>query len=496
MTDAAAARPPQQLPLSANDCDLLFPSEHAPLLGGDSSATLSTDSDWRQHQSTSSLMVREAASLMRASSYLVLGNLLQAVISISQVASSGHLGTRELAAIGLAHILVILGGYLVAFAVLGCLETCASQAFTSARPHLVGGYFVRAIQLQWGMGLLLAPLWLNASVPLSYLLNDPETVALAAEYLRWYFVPFQVFANLLCAKQVLYAQGITYPAPYLTLLGALTTMGFQYLLVFSPYFQLGVRGIAIASGLSYLAMLAATLIVIARHDVKRIRGPPAPWRPMFRLLPHCMALSLFSTGTSELITVAAAHLGPAALTTQAVLSALSRVLSITSSSIGVAALNRSGNLIGLHAIPRARAAALTALCAAALVAALALTALLMAPQWWIRIFTNDQQTVERAARVLPIVALAFAAQAMSFVASQLLAAQGRQSLAVRIKFIALYVVAVPLAYYWVFIKDHGLAGLWAAVALGQLATAVIESLVVLRTNWSCLLDKCAYIVHN
>ncbi|KAJ2631625.1 hypothetical protein GGF44_003918, partial [Coemansia sp. RSA 1694] len=78
MTDAAAARPPQQLPLSASDGDLLFPSEHAPLLGGDSSATLSTDSDWRQHQSTSSLMVREAGSLVHASSYLVLGNLLQA----------------------------------------------------------------------------------------------------------------------------------------------------------------------------------------------------------------------------------------------------------------------------------------------------------------------------------------------------------------------------------------------------------------------------------
>ncbi|KAJ2442971.1 hypothetical protein GGI03_008099, partial [Coemansia sp. RSA 2337] len=263
----------------------LFPTEHAPLLAGDSSATLSTDTDWQQRQSTGSLVAREAKSLLHASSYLLLGNLLQAVISISQVASSGHLGTRELAAIGLAHIVVILAGYPIAFAVLGCLETCASQAFTSARPQLVGGYFVRAIQLQWFMGLALAPLWLNASKPLMYLLDDLETVTLAAEYLRWYFIPFLVFANMLCARQVLYAQGVTYPAPYLTLLGALTTMSFQYLLVFAPYFQMGVRGIAVASGLSYLAMLVATLIVIAKSD-KRIRGLHAPWRPMLRLLPH------------------------------------------------------------------------------------------------------------------------------------------------------------------------------------------------------------------
>ncbi|KAJ2102989.1 ethionine resistance protein [Coemansia sp. S142-1] len=294
---------------------------------------------------------------------------------------------------------------------------------------------------------------------------------------------------MLCARQVLYAQGVTYPAPYLTLLGALTTMSFQYLLVFAPYFQMGVRGIAVASGLSYLAMLVATLIVIAKSD-KRIRGWHAPWRPMLRLLPHCFVLALFSTGTSELVTIAAAHLGPMALTTQAVLSALSRVLSITSSSIGVAALNRSGNLIGLHAPRHVRAAAFTALGAAALVSVLAFTGLLVAPHYWIRIFTNDEHTVKEAARVLPIVALAFAAQTLAFVASQLLAAQGRQSLAVRIKFIALYVIAVPLGYWTI---SHGLAGLWTAVAVGHLATAIFESLMVVKTDWTRLVEKCAYI---
>ncbi|KAJ2485841.1 ethionine resistance protein [Coemansia sp. RSA 2050] len=490
----ADVRPLPELSLPA--ADGVFPTERAPLLAGDSSATLSTGSDWQQRQSTASLIAREARSLLHSSSHLLLGNLLQAVISISQVASSGHLGTRELAAIGLAHIVVILTGYPIAFAVLGCLETCASQAFTSARPRLVGGYFVRALQMQWGMGLALAPLWLNASTPLTYLLDDAETVAMAAEYLRWYFVPFLVFSNMLCARQILYAQGITYPAPYLTLLGALLTMAFQYLLVFAPYFEMGVRGIAVASGLSYLAMLLATLAVIVRNDVKRISGSQAPWRPMLRLLPYSLALALFSTGTSELVTVVAAHLGPAALTTQAVLSALSRILSITSSSIGVAALNRLGNLIGLHAPRHAHAAALTALSAAALVAVLAFVALLVAPHWWIHIFTSDEHTVEQATRVLPIVALAFAAQTLAFVASQLLAAQGRQSLAVRIKFGVLYVVAVPLAYYWTISRDCGLAGLWAAVATGHLATAVMESLVVLKTDWASLVDKCAYITQH
>ncbi|KAJ2005044.1 ethionine resistance protein [Coemansia thaxteri] len=491
MTSAICCRPP---PAAA---------ERTLLLPGDSSATLSADAeDGRVEMTTAKLLARELGCILSMSSYLVIGNALQAAISISQVASSGHLGSSELAAIGLAHIVVILTGYPVAFSVLGCLETCASQAFTSARPKLVGAYFVRAIQIQWVMGLALGVLWFSSEPMLSLAMGgaSAEIITAAAEYLRWYFVPFMVFANLLCAKQVLYAQGVTYPLPYLTLLGALVTMGAQYLFVFSPLFKLGVRGIAIGNGTGYLAMLAATLVAIRKHNLARIWSPgfSAPWRPLLKLLPYSLILTLFSTGTSEIVTLAATQLGPHSLTVQSVLSALSRMLVICSSSVGVAALNRTGNLIGQQSPPRvARIAALVALASGLLCALLAVAILLAAPETWIRIFTNDHMVISDVQTLLPIVALAFVAQTSSFIGSQLLTAQGRQALAVRIKCIALYVVGLPLGYWWSVACGYGLAGLWAAVAVGQLCTAVVEAIVVLRTNWSQLIDKCASsIVHG
>ncbi|KAJ2724084.1 ethionine resistance protein [Coemansia sp. Benny D115] len=446
--------------------------------------------------STSSIIVRETKSLLGTSSYLLISNILLATISISQVVSSGHLGHSELAGIGLAHMVVILTGYPMAFSVLSCLETCASQAYTSLQPQLVGAYFVRAIQLQWTLGLVIGALWFSAEPLLSYIMHgaNPTMVAFAASYLRWYFAPFMVFSNTLCAKQVLYAQGITYPLPYLTLLGALTTMGAQYLLVFSPYFSLGVRGVALGSGLSYLAMLVATVWVIKRHNVARIWGGlrvKAPWRPILRLLPHCLALALFSTGTSELITMAATQLGAHSLSIQAVLSALSRMFMIASSSLGIAALNRTGNLIGRKAVRGARLSSSVSLCLGLVSAILAASLLLWKPVFWVRIFTNDAQVISDACEILPMVVMAFSAQSVAFLGSQLLSAQGRQALSVRIKFIALYAVGVPLGYYWTMVRDYGLFGLWAAVAVGQLCTAVIEYCVVLRTDWTHLVDRCA-----
>ncbi|KAJ2806931.1 hypothetical protein H4R20_001497 [Coemansia guatemalensis] len=486
-------------------------TESSPLIGTESSsaATLDNESHGRymydaacERQPTPAVFARELKCIASTSSHLLLGSLLQAIISMSQVASSGHLGRSELAAIGLAHMVVVLTGYPMVFGVLSCLETFASQAFTSAQPQLVGAYFVRAVQILWMFGLVMGSLWFTSGPLLSSILRDanPATISAAVTYLRWYFVPFMVFSKGLLAKQILCAQGITYPFPYLTLLGTAVTLGAQYLLTFAPYFRLGIRGIALGSGASYLAMLLATLWLLRRHNFARIWGGfgvCAPWRPFISLLPSCLLLALFSTGSGELITMAATQLGAGALAVQSVLSALSRMFMIAFSSIGIAALNRLGNLIGQRAVRCAKISACASLCIGFACVAAGGSAVLWKPELWASIFTNDEHILQEIVELVPIVVVAFAAQALALVGSQLLSAQGRQSLAAKIKFVALYVIGVPLGYYWTVVGNYGLAGLWCAVAAGQVCTAVIEIIVVLSTNWTRLVDRCfESVVHG
>ncbi|KAJ2162998.1 hypothetical protein GGF46_000184 [Coemansia sp. RSA 552] len=451
-------------------------SEGSPLLSDESASAETLGGDHvslrPDRRPTPLLLASEMRANLGMSSYLFLGNVLQAVISMSRTASSGHLGRTELAAIGLAHMVITLTGYSFSFSVLSCLETFASQAFTSTRPQLVGAYVVRAIQIQWLLGLVMGSLWFSCGPLLAKITHgsSPEVITAAVTYLRWYFVPFMVFSNAMCVKQALYAQGITYPLPFLTLLGAAVTIGAQYLLVFSPYFQLGIRGIALGSGISFACMLLAALWVVRRHNVARIWGGfavRAPWRPFIALMPSCLALSLFSTGTSELITVAATQLGPDALPVQSVLTALCGVFVVVFSGLGTSALNRLGNHIGRRAPRAAKISACSSVLIATTSISLGAAAILCAPEAVIRIFTNDTSIVQDTAEIIGIAALAFAAQTLAFVVSQLLSAQGRQPLAAKIKFIALYAIAVPLGYYWTVVSDHGLAGLWRAVAVGQ-----------------------------
>ncbi|KAJ2350738.1 ethionine resistance protein, partial [Coemansia sp. RSA 2618] len=471
-------------------------AESSPLLPGSGRASAATLGSHGLDAAapTAQVFAREVKGILSTSSHIFVSSVLQAVISMSQVVSSGHLGRGELAAIGLAHMVVVLTGYPVAFSVLSCLETFASQAYTSAEPRLVGAYFLRAVQMQWVLGLAVGSLWLASAPLLAYVVRDTgaATIALAATYLRWYFVPFMLFSNMLCAKQVLYAQGVTYPFPYVTLLGTAVTLGAQYVLAFAPWFGLGVRGVALGAGAGYAAMLLATLWAVRMHDAARVwdrRARAAPWRPFLRLLPSCLVLTVLSTGTSELVTMAATQLGAAALSTQAVLSALSRVAAALVSSFGVASLNRLGNHIGQQALRGARISTYAALSIGAAAAAVGGALITLNPRTCARVFTSDELVVGSVVPLVPLVALAFAAQALAFAAqalafaaqalafvgSQLLSAQGRQALAARIKFAALYGVGVPLGYYWAVAGDGGLAGLWCAVAVGQACTAVAET---------------------
>ncbi|KAI9471269.1 mate-domain-containing protein [Coemansia mojavensis] len=449
-------------------------NESSPLLAAESpsAATLSDE-----NLSTVTLFGHETRCIVEKSSYLFIGNVMQAAISMSQVASSGHLGRSELGAIGLAHMVVVLTGYPVAFSVLSCLETFASQSFTSAQPQLVGAYCLRALQIQWLLGLVLGAMWSSCSPLLAYIVRDTsmQVVSLAVTYLRWYFIPFMLFANMLCVKQVLYAQGITYPLPYLTLIGTVMTLSMQYVLTFAPWFEMGVRGIALGAGAGYLAMLLAALWTVRWHDDTRIwnrQARAAPWRPFIRLLPSCLLLTLLSSGTSELITMATTQLGLLAISTQSVLAALSRMFTISVSGISVAALNRTGNHIGQQYARGARLSTYAALCIGLVAACLGAAVILWSPQAWAQVFTNDSVVVQEVIKVVPLVVVAFVAQALALVGSQLLSAQGRQALAARIKFLALYMVGVPLGYYWTVMQsDGGLAGLWRA---NQLAEAVFR----------------------
>ncbi|KAJ1918874.1 ethionine resistance protein [Mycoemilia scoparia] len=428
---------------------------------------------------------------------IMAGGILQSMMPFIEVISLGHLGKSELAGMGLAHILIVFSGYPLLFGVIGALETLGSQAFMGAAKHpfLTGIYLQRSILIGSVGFAILSLLWLNAQWALSLLQNDQAVLGFSSLYLRAYFSSFYILFLLDCVKQYLYAQGITYPIPFVQLIGCLATILGQWILVWNQSTSLGFVGIPISMGLGYLAMLASLCLYIYKTDAKRcwngwsllsLKG----WDQVMQLAIPGSLMTLGSSGANELVSIGAAGLGTTSLAAQSILTTTLRIAIIPNSYIGIVASNRVGNLLGSQQAYQARMSAIAAQSATCIVALFGLFALTTFRVQWAAFFTNEPDVLATAVSLLPLVSVTMGCETFSTCLSGLLRGQGRQPLAACIKLTSFYLLAAPIGYYTCFKFDQGLSGLWIGLLCGHGLTAIAEGICIALTNWAHQVDNC------
>ncbi|KAJ1675353.1 ethionine resistance protein [Spiromyces aspiralis] len=445
---------------------------------------------------------REVKHLVRTVAPLVSGGILQGLMPLIEVMTLGHLGKSQVAGMGLAHILIVFTGYPLLFGMVGALETLGSQAFTGGeRPYLTGIYLQRALLIgSLGFGLIL-PLWFNSGRLLTAFLHSASdnliVLEYASSYLRWYFPGFYCLYILSCSKQFLYAQGITFPVPFIKLAGCIVSAAAQWLLVINPSTSVGFVGVPLAMGVANVCMLALVWLYVFRINGSQCWGgwdlslALCNWRQVLRLAIPGGLMTLGSSGANELVSVGAARLHTAELAAQAVLSSFLRISVIPNSCIGIVAANRMGNLLGSKSHDRARITVLATTFLAgciALIGFLGLTAF----SWVFAGLPDDDSnsTFITAAPYFSLVAFTSVCETFSTSMSGLLRGQGRQALAASVKLIAFYVVAAPIGYIMCFKCQLGLGGLWTGLIFGHGITAMVEGLCIALTNWDQEIAKC------
>ena len=92
---------------------------------------------------------REAKTLGRYSSPLVVTFILQYSLTVASIFTVGHLGKIELGAVSLASMTANITGYAIYQGLATSLDTLCSQAYGSGKKHLVGLQFQRMMYFLW-----------------------------------------------------------------------------------------------------------------------------------------------------------------------------------------------------------------------------------------------------------------------------------------------------------------------------------------------------------
>jgi putative MATE family efflux protein len=392
----------------------------------------------------------------------------------------GHLGRTELAALGIAS--VILGG---AFAIFNFL-----QYGTTAQVARAGGagesgvarrLGAQAIWLSLGFGIAVSGLIAIFAEPLVALVGgEGESADLAVEYLRIAAIGFP--AAFLALGGQGYLRGIADLRTPLVIVIAANVANVILEVLFVYGFGWGVQGSAAGTAVAQLGMGAAFVVVILRGLARNEA------RPSLRLARRVLSLGKWIfirtaalMGSFVLAGAVATRSGEAAIGAHQIAFQLFVFLALVLDSIAIAGQIIVGRELGGGRPERAYAASSrmiwlsVAVGAAFTVVVLALAGVLP------RIFTSDASVLAEAALLWPLFALMQPLNGAVFALDGILIGAGDGSFLAISMAVAFCACASLLVV--TLVADWGIRGVWAALVVLILVRLVLMLARFRRGRW-------------
>ncbi len=275
---------------------------------------------------------------------------------LADAAIVGHLGTAELAGLGIAGAVVQTAVGLCIFLAYGTTASVARRVGAGdGRGALAQG--IDGVWLAVLIGVLVTAAGLGLTDPLVGAFGGGEEVtAQAAAYLGWAWLGVTPLLVVLAATGVLRGLQDTRTPLYVAVGGNLINVVLNVVLVYG--LDLGIAGAAIGTDLAQLAMAAALVAVIVR--AARAQGASLrPDLPGVGRAAHAGVPLVIRTLTLRaallVMTYAAAQLGATAMATHQLANTIWVFLAFALDAIAIAAQAITGRYLGAGDLPATRA---------------------------------------------------------------------------------------------------------------------------------------------
>lgn len=352
------------------------------------------------------------------------------------------------------------------------LDTLCAQAYGSGHKHLVGLQFQRMTCFLFTLMPFVAVLWFFAGDILKHLVPDPESVQLAATYLRILIFSIPGLILFECGKRFTQAQGLFRATTYVLIVAAPFNIFMIWLLVW--HFDVGFIGAPISIAVTDNLLPLLLFLYVRFVDGSQCWGgfskrALSNWWVMIRLALPGMIMVEAEWLAFELITLLASQFGPEYLAAQSAVITLASITYQIPFPVSIAASTRVANLMGANLVDAAKTAAKVTFFMASFIGVLNLVVFSSLRFKLPLLFTDDEEVIDLIAHVLPIVAIMQVFDGLSAGAHGLLRGVGKQSIGGPANLISYYVISLPISLGLAFGLDLKLEGLWGGVSVGLMA---------------------------
>ncbi|KAG4430689.1 hypothetical protein IFR05_013822 [Cadophora sp. M221] len=430
---------------------------------------------------------REAKTLWKYSSPLVVTFVLQYSLPVASIFTVGHLGKVELGAVSLASMTANISGYAIYQGLATSLDTLCAQAYGSGKKHLVGLQLQRMVYFLWMLTIPIGVLWLFAEKILEKMVPEKESAEFAGLYLRVLLFGAPGYACFESGKRFVQAQGLFSATTYVLLVAAPLNAFMNWLFVW--HFDWGFIGAPIAVAVTDNLLPIFLFLYVRFVDGRQCWNGFTwkafhNWGPMIKLALPGLLMVEAEYLAFEILTLAASYFGTTHLAAQSVLSTITAMTFQIPFSTSIAASTRIANLIGATLSDAAKTSAKVVMITATLVGVFNVILLSSLRNLIPQLFTNDQGVSDLVARVMPLCAAFQLFDALAANCNGLLRGLGRQEIGGWVNLFCYYVIAMPISFYTAFALDWELQGLWSGVALALGLVAAAEGYFIWKADWN------------
>ena len=423
--------------------------------------------------------------ILRLAGPAFLALVAEPMFLLADAAIIGHLGTPELAGLGIAGAVIQTAVGLCIFLAYGTTASVARRIGAGdLRGALAQG--IDGVWLAVLIGAVTTVLGIALSGPLVELFSpEPDVTEYATTYLRFAFLGVIPLLVMLASTGILRGLQDTKTPLYVAVGGNLLNIALNYALVYG--LDLGIAGSAIGTDLAQLASAGALMYVVVRA-ARREGAPLTPDLPGVRRAAHAGLALVIRTVTLRasllVMTYGAATLGSTSVATNQLATTLWTFLAFALDAIAIAAQAITGRFLGAGDVAGTRSVTRRMIqwgVVSGLVTGVGLAA--TAP-FLGALFTNDPAVRDLLWPVLLVAALFQPIAGVVFVLDGVLIGAGDG------RYLAWGGVAVlaafaPLAYLAVrFAPDAGppLVWLWVAFGIGFMGSRAVVLLHRARSD--------------
>jgi putative MATE family efflux protein len=420
---------------------------------------------------------------------IMLGNLAQTIITFTDTAFLGHLGTIELSASMMAGLFYFVFTTLAMGFAIG-IQIFIARRFGEGDFKKIGVIFEHGALFVLGLGMILFSLLHFFSDGLMQIIIDSEKIyAASMQYLKFrhFGIVFVVFNYLFRSFYV----GIsnTKVITYSTILMAVVNIFFDWCLIFGHIGlpQMGVGGAALASLLAEIAAFCFfwiyTFVTIPHEEYgmfHRHKLQPELMGNILKVALPCMLQKLFSFGAWFAFFILIEKMGETAIGVSSVVRSTYMILIIPGFAFAATANTLTSRIIGEGKSDEVMAMLWKVVKNGVLCSLVLVVMTAIFPTLVLQIYTDDMTVATAAIPSVYAICVATILLSSGMVYFEAVSGTGNTSAAMALEFGVLIVYVV---YVYLMSKTGSIAAVWTAEWFYNAVTGLIAFFYIWKADW-------------